>query len=221
MGAKLKPWQISLRGVLAFVLVASAIIALAAFGVASREEAYFRKSSIDCKNNLKQLGVYLSLYVQRYGGGTEWPGCEVPAGGVGGGFAAGPNGAFWSHLWRLPAGAISRRPGEDALFQCTVRRRRLRAAITPSALDYAGPALERVEDFPGGRLSDRVAAQTFIGGDLCLPGDPNHAGTRVSGRGFPSNALRFDGSVKEVQPGSPETATYERQTNALTGVRTP
>ncbi len=189
----------------------------------------------DCKNNLKQLGIYLQRYVARFGDDVHYPTTAEPEGAGGKEWAAGPNGAFWSHLSRPPGDAavdatgakrrsVWMRPGEDGLACCKAFRGRVaefHGGYTAVSLDYAGPRLENSGAFPNGRLSDRVAGNTFIGGDLLgAEGGPNHGGTP----GAPlhvHNALALDGSVRQVAPGMPEFDRFLRETDTLVGgVRT-
>ncbi len=165
--------------------------------------------------------MYLATYVSRYGSGVDYPTLQAPAAAPGRPAPAGPNGAFWSHLWLLPSPAgtptrraVSARPGEDSLYACKVRA----GTAGPGTLDYAGPDLTQTAFFPGSRLSDRVASQTWIGGDLLLPGDCNHGGDHL-GPNFAFNALALDGTVRTVQPNSVEHARYLMETNAENGVR--
>jgi len=186
-----------------------------------------RKSSkkADCKNNLKQLGLYLNQYVSRYGGDKSYPTTAAPAGAAGGGAPAGANGGFWSHMWRVPAGApladgansraVCKRPGEDNLYVCKVRG----SSTTSASLDYAGPLLTAATIYPGGVMSERVRADRYIGGDLILGTDPNHGGvTSMPDDDF--NGLLFDGSVRAIVPFSAEQTGPGKYTSSTTGVRT-
>lgn len=180
-----------------------------------------------CKSNLKHLGNLISIYVMRYGSGREFPGAMAHGGG-GLPVPLGPNGTFWSCLYCVPspALAVSRRPGSDQLYECPVYGGRNHGSVT--TLEYTGPAFgatwpagvgpsSGLPVFPSGCLSDAVARNTPIGGDLIGPPDaPNHGGVP----GAPDDdwwSLRYDGVVDEVAPDSERHAIYAV---ATTGRRT-
>lgn len=204
-------------------LALAALLTAGALAVVAVTAAQAQSKDRACKSNLQQLATLLQSYVARYGSGSTYP-TSAPPQGSGPGVSRGPNGAFFSHLWQIPKGAplenganteaVVQRPGQDALFQCPVHGGN-RGALT---LDYAGPELSNGKAFPGGKLSDRVAPERYIAGDLLLPGDENHAALNFQ-------ALRFDGSVQEIVPQSPpagEHLSYLETTNAAKkGVRTP
>ncbi|MBI5287562.1 MAG: hypothetical protein HY873_01180 [Chloroflexi bacterium] len=190
----------------------------------------------DCKNNLKQLGNYLTLYVSRYGGDRDYP-IDTAIGGSGAPVPSGSNGAFWSWLYRIPSQttAVSQRPGDDSLFIC----KQTGTQPTTTALEYTGPRFDAVWPagaggsgsgsvggagpepgspiFPGGRLGAAVRGEAPIAGDLLGPPDrPNHGGSP----GAPDDdwcALFFDGHVETIVPGSAKHTLY---VTATTGVRT-
>ncbi|MBI3271186.1 MAG: type II secretion system protein [Planctomycetes bacterium] len=179
----------------------------------------------DCKNNLKQLSNYLTLYVSRYGGDRHYP-TTVAVGGSGAPVPAGLNGAFWSWLYRIPnaMNAVSQRPGDDGLYVCKMSS----TVPTPTALEYTAPnfgakwpptpqGTPAQPVFPGGKLSEAVRGDAMIGGDLIGPPDlPNHSGQP----GVPDddwNILFFDGHVEAVVPDSVKHSLYSTMT---TGVRT-
>ncbi len=118
--------------------------------------------------------------------------------------------------WLLPAGAplspdgantraVSRRPGEDHVYQCQVyRSRRGGPSSSLVSLDYSGPDLANATAYPGHRLSEQVKADTCIAGDLAqAPEEANH-GVVDPENDF--NALHSDGSVGWISPGSPATS---------------
>ncbi|MBI5366010.1 MAG: hypothetical protein HZA54_03150 [Planctomycetes bacterium] len=175
-----------------------------------------------CKSNLKQLGNYLTLYVSRYGSDRHYP-TTVAIGGSGAPVPAGPNGAFWSWLYRIPnrTHAVSQRPGDNSLYIC----RMTASQPTSTALEYTAPNFAAVWPvpagtgpvYPGGRFSEACRGDAMVGGDLIGPPDaPNHGGTP----GMPAddwNVLCFDGHVEAVVPLSFKHQVYRSQT---TGVRT-
>ncbi len=208
------------------LLVVIAIIGvLAALLLPALADARKRSKVTDCKNNLKQIGVYMNTYVSRYGSDTSYPSGTAPSGAVGGAASGGANGAFFQHLWRLPAGApvvsgansraVCKRPGEDGLFKCKV----FGGNTTSSALDYGGPDFANATLYPGGVLSDRCLPSTYIGGDLLIAPAPNHGGTSGA-PDYDFNGLRFDGSVQTIVPSTPasgEHLNFNNGTNADAG----
>lgn len=214
---------------LAFLLtLVIAITALCGFIIPALAHARWLSRVSCCQCHLKQLGVYLSTYASRYGSDVSYPGIAPPitAPGTATGAAplpAGPNGAFWSHLWRVPtaARAVSRVPGEERMFTCETFRRRVGWAAAPGSLDWSAPRLSNRTAFPRGALDERVAARVFISGDLLgTPEGPNHGGAP----GAPDTmlvALRWDGSVCKLDPKTDpiEYARYIAETDALTSPR--
>lgn len=80
-----------------FLVVPAALIlpALASAKVSSREAS--------CRNNLKQIGIYLNLYVSRYGSDRDYP-----PNGIQRGLVSLPN----------PRDAVSQWPGDRGLYRC-------------------------------------------------------------------------------------------------------
>ncbi|MBI5369152.1 MAG: hypothetical protein HZA54_19100 [Planctomycetes bacterium] len=215
--------QFSLADLLIGLLVLTTLVGLTV-------PAYFsaRKQSLksDCKGNLKQLGNYLTLYVSRYGSDWNYPSTSPP-GGSGAPVPAGPNGAFWSHLYRLPnqTNACSQRPGDCSFYICDVH---LGKIGTPTALEYTAPIFAATWPsglgadsgrpiYPGGKLSEATRGDAPVGGDLIGPTDvPNHGG-RPGAPNDDWNMMCFDGHVESVVPGSVKHILY---VTATAGVRT-
>lgn len=216
-----------------FLFCLGTLAVLVALMTSALQEARKRSMVSDCKGHNKNLWVTLITYTSRYGSDCDYPSNTLPPGHGGGEAAAGPNGSFWGHLWRMPAAldappgkanprAVMPRPGSgDFYFGCKWWRRNRK--IGPASLDFAGPNLDNVGSFPGARLSSAVSPSCFIGGDLLgTPEGPNH-GLR-GGLPFAFNATRFDGSVITIDPAagaSPDYDQYLRDTNAATAPRTP
>ncbi len=211
------------------LLVVIAIIGvLAALLLPALADARKRSKVTDCKNNLKQMGLYLNTYVSRYGSDTAYPTEGAPTGMAlaGSAVAGGGNGMFWAHLWVNPAGtnAVWMRPGEDGIGKCKV----LGGTLDGDTFDYAGPMLATAALFPGLMLSDRCAANVYVAGDLLLAAgsDYNHGGD-AAGPNYDFNGLRFDGSVQNIAPGGlvppvgSEASNYILSSTATTGTRTP
>lgn len=208
------------------LLVVIAIIGvLAALLLPALAAARKQSKKSDCKNNLKQMANYLTLYVSRYGGDRNYP-ITVLANGIGGGASsASLNGTFWGWLWRMPsqANAISKRPGDDGIYVCKVTGN----MPTSTALEYTCPSFNQTWPvgvsapmFPNSVLSEAVRGDTPIGGDV-LQGAagtaPNHGGTAANNPNDDWNALMFDGHVETVVPFSEKHTVYNF---ATTGVRT-
>lgn len=209
-----------------YLVLLVTVALLVAFTTPIRLRAADQNSLRDCKNNLKQLGIYLTLYVSRYGSDRYYPTTAAP-GGSGAAVPAGPNGAFWSHLYRLPQAknAVSLRPGDDGLYFCPCGA----AKKSETALEYTAPKFDakwsrtQADVFPNRQLSEAVRADAMISGDLIGPPDvPNHgreAGKYGEKPGVPEvewNALFFDGHAETIVPGSEKHTLYAEQT---TGVR--
>ncbi|MBI5368988.1 MAG: type II secretion system protein [Planctomycetes bacterium] len=203
------------------LLVVIAIIGvLAALLLPALASARKQSKKSDCKNNLKQLGNYLTLYVSRYGSDRNYP---FTSGLVGtGASSAGSNGTFWGWLWRVPnqTNAVSQRPGDDSLYVCKVTA----TQPTTSALEYSCPrfaagwptGMGTGAIYPNGRFSEACRGDAPVGGDVSNNGViPNHGGVA----GVPSddwNMLCFDGHVESVVPLSLKHTLY---TSATTGSR--
>ncbi len=191
------PWLVVIligAGCLVFALVIVGI--LAALLLPALAQARQASKRVDCKNNLKQMGIYLFTYVSRHGGDVHYP----PAPGEG----------FWETLWTVPNGqSVVRRPSENSLFLCKSYGQTQRRSA--QALDYTHPNFENGQLFPGGSLTERVEANVPIGGDI-LGMDPNH------GLGESYNVLYFDGHVQMAVPGAGDDQRYQ---DATTGERVP
>lgn len=96
-----------------------------------------------CVGNLKQLGVSLALYVDRFGGGKEFPNA--------------PGAAFWNLLRTVPAPPTSMLPDNDGLFVCMVKK----GAPSPTRIDFTGPRVGST--FP---VTDALGANRAIAADL-------------------------------------------------------
>ncbi|MBI3268141.1 MAG: hypothetical protein HYZ53_03900 [Planctomycetes bacterium] len=222
--------QFSLAGLLATLLCLSV---LAAIGAAVRARLQTETYKTHCRNNLRQLGNYLTLYASRTYCGQFYPDTSPP-GGSGAPVPAGPNGAFWAWLYRVPnqTHAVSQRPADDGIYVCQVHRYLchlpVEKGVTTTALDYTAPNFAATWQpgiggvkghvfFPYGRLGEPVRGDTPIAGDLIGPTDaPNHGGAP----GAPDddwNMLCFDGHVERVLPESTQHAIYAA---ATVGVRT-
>ncbi|MBI3098478.1 MAG: type II secretion system protein [Planctomycetes bacterium] len=104
------------------LLVVIAIIGvLAALLLPALASARKSAKKKDCVNNLKQLGVSLALYVDRFGSGRSYP--------------ASPGAAFWNILRTIPTPATSMLPDNDGLYVCKVKG----TNPAPTAMDYTGP----------------------------------------------------------------------------------
>jgi hypothetical protein len=210
--AKPPRFRFPLSRLLAWHLLAALVIGGVSLLVMSLHGARIASKMTDCRC-MKEIIVYLSMYVTRYGNDRDYPPptpptVPPPAPVT---IAAGPNGGFWSHFWCTPSAQNSVLYRERAMagghnFRCPVYGSR----STPTVMDYSGPNFADPA-FPGGILSDRVKGNAFIYGDLCLPGDENH------GRGVEFNALSFDGTSRRIQPRSPDETQYYAQTNAYSG----
>ncbi|MBI3098477.1 MAG: type II secretion system protein [Planctomycetes bacterium] len=126
------------------LLVVIAIIGvLAALLLPALASARKSAKKKDCVNNLKQLGVSLALYVDRFGSGRSFP--------------ASPGAAFWNVLRTIPTPATSMLPDNDGLYVCKVKG----TNPAPTAMDYTGPRAGAT--FP---CNDSIGANRGIGADL-------------------------------------------------------
>jgi len=189
-------------GCLECLVVLGMLGILAALLLPAQVDARKRSKVTDCKSNLKQLGLYLSTYVSRYGGDVLYPTDAEPV-GIPTSPAAVPatRGArFWAHLYCDPSGAnaVWMRPGEDGIAKCKVYG----GNITATCFDYSGPDL-RSPAFPGGKLSDRTPSDVYISGDLLgseIAHESANHGSDEDGPNYDFNGLRFDGSVQTIAP---------------------
>ncbi len=200
--ARVAPPRTLFGGCLEWLVVLSLLGILAALFPVPLTHARKRSKFTDCKNNLKQLGMYLCTYVSRYGDDVLYPTDAAPV-GIPTSPAAVPatRGArFWAHLYCNPIGAnaVWMRPGEDGLAKCKVYG----GKITATCFDYSGPDL-RSPAFPGGKLSNRPSADVYISGDLLgseiADEFANHGGDEA-GPNYDFIGLRFDGSVQNIAP---------------------
>lgn len=217
------PHQDSVRQTVLFVVLVCCAVALLSVSQPSLRRASLKAG---CRSNLQQLGNYLTLYVNRYGNDLDYPSTSVIA-GTGAPIPEGPNGRFWSVLYRVPSQstAVSQRPGDDSIYVCRVFH--LGRDMRTTTLEYTGPAFSAVWPegsgsrqepmYPGGRLSDAVRGDVMIGGDVVGPPDsPNHGGQP----GRPADdweALGFDGQILTIHPGTKGQSIYAA---ATTGGRT-
>ncbi|MBI3272716.1 MAG: hypothetical protein HYZ53_27260 [Planctomycetes bacterium] len=170
------------------------------------------------------MGNYLTLYVSRYGTDRHYP-TTIALGGSGAPVPAGPNGAFWSWLYRVPnqTNAVSQRPGDDGIYVCKTSG----TQPTTSALEYTGPSLGATWPegehagqalFPGGTLSSAVGADTPIGGDLVFGvAQANHGQSAPDRPNDDWACLFFDGHVERILPDTQKAKLYRA---ATTGERT-
>lgn len=195
-------WVLLIGGIGCFIVVVIVGI-LAALLIPALSDVRRTAKATDCKNNLKQLSIYLMTYTARYGGDRDYP----PA----------PPYGFHETLWSVPetGGAVASRPGDNSLFLCKSYAGASRRSN--AALDYTSPDLTNTRLFPGGRLTDRVHFATMISGDIAEEDTPNHGGS-AGAPTFRYNVMRFDGSVGAVEPGSPDEREYFDST---TGKRVP
>ncbi|MBI3268330.1 MAG: type II secretion system protein [Planctomycetes bacterium] len=191
--------------------------------VSARREA----RTVDCKNNLRQLGTVLASYLTRYGDNRSFPITLMqPGQGSGAPIPGTPNGDFWAYLYRIPAqtDAVVQRPGEDGLFACKV----LGSALSSTIVDYTGPrfgsnfpaALGTGAIYPGNpsRLSDAVRPDVFIGGDIIFGAGANFNCNHGGPSGAPTNStntLAFDGHCDAIEPGSNQFLLYTVSTTGL------
>lgn len=183
------------------LLVVIAIIGvLAALLLPALADARKRSKVTDCKNNLKQAGIYLNTYVSRYGSDSNYPTSGAPMGTP---IAPATTGAstsamFWAHLWCNPTGtnAVCMRPGEDGLFKCKV----FGGSASATSFDYTGPDFAVAAVFPGMALSDRVSPNTYIGGDTLMSTNGANHGSDGTNPNYDFNGLKFDGSVQNITP---------------------
>lgn len=84
----------------------------------------------DCPNNLKQIGLYLILYVEKYGGGTAYPPTNDPTCN------------FLDYLRNMPTTTEAIAANRHGLFVCKI----CGTLPGPKALDYRYPAPSRVID---------------------------------------------------------------------------
>lgn len=208
MKLSLRP-QFTMRQMLAGVVVSACIFAYLAVAQIGVRRISDRTK---CMADLKGLGAKLALYLDRYGSSRDYPGTIV-VGGSGYPVPPGPNGAFWSWLYRVPtqATAISQRPGDDALYLCAACRHYI-----PTGIDFTCPAFGATWPvgvgtgamFPGGRLSAMVRGDAPVGGDVIGPPDkPNHGGL-PGAPNQPWVCLYVDGRVEQVEPGSSKHTIY-------------
>ncbi|MBI3268331.1 MAG: type II secretion system protein [Planctomycetes bacterium] len=206
------------------LLVVIAIIGvLAALLLPALASARKQSKKSDCKNNLKQLGNYLTLYVSRYGGDRSYPITDTFGSGNGAAVAnVSPNGCFWAWLYRNPnqTNAVSQRPGDDGIYVCKVTG----SQPTTTALEYTAPRFQGTWDtapnasmYPNTRISEAVRGDTPIGGDCAIGAAvvPNHGGLNNT----PNddwNFLAFDGHVEAVVPSGQKHTIYR---NGTTGAR--
>ncbi len=190
-------------GCLECLVVLGMLGILAALLLPAQVDARKRSKVTDCKSNLKQLGLYLSTYVSRYGGDVLYPTDAAPL-GIPTSPAAVPatRGArFWAHLYCNPSGAnaVWMRPGEDGLAKCKVYG----GNVTATCFDWCGPDFRCLSAFPGGKLSDRTPANVYISGDLLgseIAHESANHGSDENGPNYDFNGLRFDGSVQTIAP---------------------
>ncbi len=101
-----------------------------------------RSKVTDCKNGLKQMGLYLNTYASRYGSGVIYPTgfTPVPAAVVPVKVPGARGGTVWEELSAVPtsARAVWSRPREAGLPQCTPTPR---GWITATTWGYSGPDL--------------------------------------------------------------------------------
>ncbi|MBI5369150.1 MAG: hypothetical protein HZA54_19090 [Planctomycetes bacterium] len=217
--ADARRWQFSLSDLLMVMIVLTILV-----GLSVQVYVRARRQSLrnDCRNNLKQLGNYLTLYASSMCYPRPYP-CTSPPGGSGAPIPAGPNGAFWAWLYRVPNGtnAVSLRPGDDSLYVCRVTG----TMATSSALEYTCPVFDATWPagqgtgpiYPAGRLFRGGRGDAPVGGDLIGPvATPNHGGEpRAPNDNW--NMLCFDGHVEIVAPNSAQHILYA---TATVGVRT-
>ncbi|MBI3268602.1 MAG: hypothetical protein HYZ53_06240 [Planctomycetes bacterium] len=170
-----------------------------------------------CRDHLMSLGQALTVYVQRYGSGLQYPGTTRPPGNFDGpGNGETPNGIFWAHLARLPnpQAAILHYPYAAEGFVCPA----LGSQPTSTSLDYSGPKLDAKwlpgmgtgPVFPGGRLSAALPPLTPIAGDILnTAGEPPHS-RLPSGQSPPElcPVLFISGEVEGLTPGTPLHQQY-------------
>lgn len=104
----------------------------------------------ECQKNLERLAQGLAVYVDKFGGGREYP--------------AMPGSSFWNALRRIPSPEQSLMTGEHGAFVCTV----LGTSPNRISCDYRGPSMGRT--FP---VSLAFEASRIIGSDRTTNHDPS------------------------------------------------
>ncbi|MBI3099549.1 MAG: hypothetical protein HYY93_15180 [Planctomycetes bacterium] len=133
-------------------IVATVVITLTAILIQVKAKSEHGDRRCCCIGNLKQLGVSLALYVDRFGAGRKFP--DVPGR------------AFWNVLRTVPTPATSMLPDNDGLFLCLVKN----STPSPTRIDFTGP--RRGATFP---VTDALGPNRAIAADL----PTNHSGTGV------------------------------------------
>lgn len=134
------------------ILFLSGALVLVALVITVRSDSLMERPK-NCMNNFKQLGVSLSLYVDRFGSGRAYP--------------AATGAAFWNVLRTVPTRATSMLPDNDGLFICKTKGGR----PSPTRIDYTGP---RASWFPP--ADEQQAANRIIAADLPTNHDPGGKG---------------------------------------------
>ncbi len=158
------------------LLVVIAIIGiLAALLLPALQRARLQAMKRDCTSNLRQLGTYIALYADKFGGGRSYP----PA----------PGQSFLNTLRNTPTPARSVANGANGLFVCKVTGN----AASPTNVDYRQPG----PGIPGGRVSDGFTQPMW---PIVCDRTNNHDLTGQDD----INVLVFSGSVSAAISGSPE-----------------
>ncbi len=158
------------------LLVVIAIIGiLAAILLPALQRARKQAMKTDCKNNLVELGRYVTMYQDKFGGGRSYP----PAAGQ----------TFLNTLRNTPTTTTSIARGNDGLFVCRLTGN----APSPTNVDYRQPGA----GIPGGRVSDSFTQPMW---PIVCDRPQNHD---ISSQDD-MNILTFCGSVIGANPGSPE-----------------
>ncbi len=144
-----------------------------------------RSKIVDCKNNLKQLGLYISVYVSRYGSDVNYP----EGGGIQRAITSLPD----------PARSVSRLPGEAGLFHCKCTGDRPEAAGLQQDIARHSSYAERRE-----ALSDRVRADAPVMWDKKAHSDGTRNVMRFDGSVFTVEREEFRRLLEQFGEALPE-----------------